>query len=55
MVVTVVLVAAVFTARFLIYLLAFAAIISGVSNIASGIRLRKEIDNEWALVLGGVL
>ncbi|MFV1981060.1 MAG: DUF308 domain-containing protein, partial [Rhodothermia bacterium] len=38
-----------------VYLLAFATIISGISNIVSGIRLRKEIDNEWALVLGGVL
>lgn len=48
-------IAAVFTATFLIYLLAFAAITSGTSNIVSGIRLRKEIDNEWAMVLGGVL
>jgi uncharacterized membrane protein HdeD (DUF308 family) len=46
---------AIFTAGFLVYLLAFSAIISGISEVFTGIRLRKQIDNEWAMVLGGVL
>ena len=31
------------------------AIVLGVFQIIGAIRLRKEIDNEWMLVLGGVL
>ena len=46
---------AVFTATFLIYLLAFSAIVSGFSGIFTGFRLRKEIDSEWAMIIGGVL
>lgn len=46
---------AVFTATFLVYLLAFSAIVSGISEIVTGIRLRKEIDDEWAMLLGGGL
>jgi uncharacterized membrane protein HdeD (DUF308 family) len=41
-----------------IYLLLFIgiwAIVSGVMEIIGAIRLRKEIDNEWLLILHGVL
>lgn len=41
-----------------IYLLLFMgawAIVSGVFEIIGAIRLRKEIDNEWMLILHGVL
>jgi uncharacterized membrane protein HdeD (DUF308 family) len=45
----------VFTVTFLVYLLAFAAILSGVSEIMTGIRLRRQIEGEWALIVGGLL
>lgn len=48
-------VSAVFTVTFLVYLLAFAAIMSGVSEIVTGIRLRKQIEGELALIVGGIL
>ena len=41
-----------------VYLLLFIgiwAIVSGVMEIIGAIRLRKEIDNEWLLILHGVL
>jgi len=42
------------TAIALLYLIAFWAILTGVLEIAAGIRLRKSIRNEWALLLMGV-
>jgi len=47
--------AAVLTQVFLIYFLAFTAIANGASSIVTGIKLRKEIKNEWTIVLGGIL
>ena len=47
--------AALITSSFMIYLVGFMIIISGISSIATGIRLRKEIDNEWSMIIGGVL
>ena len=38
-----------------VYLVAALAFLSGISSILTGIRLRKEIDNEWSMILGGVL
>jgi uncharacterized membrane protein HdeD (DUF308 family) len=43
------------TALVLLLFIAIWAIVLGVFQIIGAIRLRKEIDNEWMLVLGGVL
>jgi uncharacterized membrane protein HdeD (DUF308 family) len=42
------------TALVLLYLIAFWAIFIGFMQIFAAIRLRREIDNEWWLILGGV-
>jgi uncharacterized membrane protein HdeD (DUF308 family) len=41
------------TAILLLYLIAFWAIVKGISEMAMAIRLRKEITGEWALIVGG--
>jgi uncharacterized membrane protein HdeD (DUF308 family) len=43
------------TALVLLWFIATWAIVLGVFQIIGAIRLRKEIDNEWTLVLGGVV
>ena len=43
------------TAIALLYLIAFWAILTGIFEIAAGIRLRNVIANEWALMLMGAL
>jgi uncharacterized membrane protein HdeD (DUF308 family) len=43
------------TAIALLYLIAFWAILTGIFEIATGIRLRNVIANEWALILMGAL
>ena len=39
----------------LLYLIAGWAIATGVFQIIGAIKLRKEIDNEWLLILGGIV
>jgi uncharacterized membrane protein HdeD (DUF308 family) len=39
----------------LTYVIAAWAIITGILTIISAVRLREEIDNEWWLIIGGIL
>lgn len=43
------------TALALLYVIAFWAIFTGVAEVVAGIALRKTIENEWMLIVGGVL
>ena len=48
-------VAPVGAAAILIYVIAFWAILRGIMEIIAAIRVRKLIENEWMLILGGIL
>jgi uncharacterized membrane protein HdeD (DUF308 family) len=43
------------TALVLLFFIAGWAIVTGVFEIIGAIKLRKEIDNEWLLILGGII
>ena len=43
------------TALLLLYLIAAAAVIRGISEIIAAIELRKAIEGEWLLILAGLL
>lgn len=43
------------TALVLLYIIAFWALLIGATRIVTAIQLRREIQNEWLMILGGVL
>lgn len=43
------------TALALLYVIAFRAVLTGLLEIVAAISLRREIENEWLMVLSGVL
>ena len=43
------------TALVLLFIIAAWAIVEGISEISAGIALRREISNEWVLIVGGVI
>jgi len=47
-------VATIFTTAVLVYFIGLMIFVSGISSIATGIKLRKT-SGEWAMILGGVL
>lgn len=48
-------ISAAFFSVFLIWFIGFAAIFAGIWSFVTGIRLRKEISNEWSMILGGLM
>ena len=38
----------------LLYIIAFWAVVTGILEIISAIELRKQIDNEWMMILSGI-
>jgi uncharacterized membrane protein HdeD (DUF308 family) len=43
------------TALVLLYIIALWAILTGVVEIVAAVRVRRVIENEWALIIGGAL
>ena len=48
-------ISAVIGVTFMIYVVAIMVFFSGMWSIITGIRVRKQISNEWSMIMGGVL
>jgi len=48
-------ISAVIGVTFMIYVVAIMVFVSGMWGIITGIRLRKQIPNEWSMIMGGVI
>jgi uncharacterized membrane protein HdeD (DUF308 family) len=46
---------AILTQLFLVYFLGITAIVSGITSIITGFRLRKEVRGEWSMFFGGLI
>jgi uncharacterized membrane protein HdeD (DUF308 family) len=49
------LISTILASSFLVWILAIGAIIYGITELVTGIRLRKEIKGEWSMIGGGIL
>ena len=46
---------AILTQLFLVYFLGITAIVSGITSMVTGFRLRKEVRGEWSMFFGGLI
>jgi uncharacterized membrane protein HdeD (DUF308 family) len=46
---------ALLTTTFLLYMIAFAAILGGLIKVYTGVKLRREVDDEWSMIFSGTV